>query len=291
MDIRQLSYFVEVADQHSFTKAAQKLNISQPALSKCILNLEDELGMNLFIRGLGNLMLTESGKIALENAKDLLAHFSYMQKVLLELGGEHKKSISMGCSALVSAFFGNKQMNAFFEKGKNFDFYRFESSSDCLIQKVLLMEADFSVCLLCGDILYKDFGKVSADIFYQGNFMAVVKRERKGCAAFFEDVPNLDKIVTTYELFPLVLSMEKGPITIFYTDQLDDMKWNVLEEGFIALVPDIIVPFFGKEVCALELQKPIPYKLVFITSPAVKYLKIVKELKKHILQIFQNSLS
>ena len=68
MDIRQLSYFVEVAQQQSFTKAAQKLNISQPALSKCISNLEEELNISLFTRSIGHITLTEEGQYVLDNA-------------------------------------------------------------------------------------------------------------------------------------------------------------------------------------------------------------------------------
>lgn len=50
MDVRTLRYFVEVVRQQSFTRAAEKLFVTQPTISKMLRNLEDELGCSLIIR-------------------------------------------------------------------------------------------------------------------------------------------------------------------------------------------------------------------------------------------------
>lgn len=72
MELRHLKYFVTVAEDLSFSRAAVHLHISQPALSRQIKNLEDELGIALFIRQSDGLRLTEAGKIFLEQAEDIL---------------------------------------------------------------------------------------------------------------------------------------------------------------------------------------------------------------------------
>lgn len=77
MELRHLKYFVTVADELSFSRAAVRLCISQPALSRQIKNLEDELGVVLFLRQYDGLTLTEAGKYFLEQAKDIL-HRSYV---------------------------------------------------------------------------------------------------------------------------------------------------------------------------------------------------------------------
>jgi LysR family transcriptional regulator, benzoate and cis,cis-muconate-responsive activator of ben and cat genes len=72
MELRHLKYFVTVAEELSFSRAAIRLYISQPALSRQIKNLEDELRISLFFRKSDGLKLTETGTIFFEQAKDIL---------------------------------------------------------------------------------------------------------------------------------------------------------------------------------------------------------------------------
>lgn len=72
MELRHLKYFVVVAENLSFNRAANRLYISQPALSRQIKNLEDELGTALFQRQTNGLKLTEAGQFFLEQAQDIL---------------------------------------------------------------------------------------------------------------------------------------------------------------------------------------------------------------------------
>ena len=65
MDYRHLKYFLEVASQKSFSKAARNLHISQSAISRMIKSLEDEIGVTLFIRNAKTVELTAPGTIFL----------------------------------------------------------------------------------------------------------------------------------------------------------------------------------------------------------------------------------
>lgn len=76
MELRHLRYFITVAQEQSFTRAAEKLFTAQPSLSQQIKDLEQEVGVNLFERSSRKIQLTDEGKAfliyaekALENAK------------------------------------------------------------------------------------------------------------------------------------------------------------------------------------------------------------------------------
>jgi DNA-binding transcriptional LysR family regulator len=73
MELRHLRYFVAVAEELSFTKAAQKLRLAQPSLTRQVKNLEDEIGVRLLERANNRVALTDEGRRFLFDSKKLLA--------------------------------------------------------------------------------------------------------------------------------------------------------------------------------------------------------------------------
>src|SRR5260370_6353034 len=72
MELRHLRYFLAVAEALSFTKAAAQLRVAQPALSRKVQDLEDEIGVDLLRRSSRGVTLTAEGKVFLEEVRDLL---------------------------------------------------------------------------------------------------------------------------------------------------------------------------------------------------------------------------
>ena len=73
MELRVLNYFLAIAREENFTKAAQQLHITQPTLSRQIAQLEEELGVDLFVRSNHNIILTEDGMILKRRAQEILS--------------------------------------------------------------------------------------------------------------------------------------------------------------------------------------------------------------------------
>ncbi|WJV25676.1 MULTISPECIES: LysR family transcriptional regulator [Pseudomonas] len=73
MNIRQIQYFLVVAEEQNFTRSAERVHIHQSALSRVIKELEEELGVALFERGKGRIRLTWSGEVFREDARRLLS--------------------------------------------------------------------------------------------------------------------------------------------------------------------------------------------------------------------------
>ena len=73
MELRELRYFLAVAQEQSITKAAEYLYISQPSLSKQMQNLEKEVGRPLFTRGSRKITLTETGMLLKKRAEEMIA--------------------------------------------------------------------------------------------------------------------------------------------------------------------------------------------------------------------------
>lgn len=73
MELRVLRYFVAVANERNITRAAQSLHVSQPTLSKQLMDLEDELDLTLFMRGNREITLTEDGEYFLHKTREILS--------------------------------------------------------------------------------------------------------------------------------------------------------------------------------------------------------------------------
>lgn len=72
MDIRQLRYFITVAEHLNFTKAANQLYVAQSAISQQIADLEDQVGVKLFIRNKRSVKLTPAGSVFLKEAIEIV---------------------------------------------------------------------------------------------------------------------------------------------------------------------------------------------------------------------------
>ena len=97
MELRLLRYFLTVAKEQSFTKAAEQLHITQPTLSRQMAALEDELGITLFLRNGKRISLTDEGILLKRRALEIL-HLE--EKTLEELKGKEdvvEGTITIGC--------------------------------------------------------------------------------------------------------------------------------------------------------------------------------------------------
>lgn len=73
MDVRVLRYFLVVAREENITKAAQLLHVTQPTLSRQIIQLEEELGVKLFTRSNHNIILTDEGMLLRRRAQEIVS--------------------------------------------------------------------------------------------------------------------------------------------------------------------------------------------------------------------------
>ena len=97
MELRVLNYFLVIAREENITKAAKQLHITQPTLSRQIAQLEDELGVKLFIRSNHHIILTEDGMILKRRAQELLALADKTKYDFLHQDENLEGLISIGC--------------------------------------------------------------------------------------------------------------------------------------------------------------------------------------------------
>ena len=95
MELQQLKYFMVAAKYLHITRAAESLHIAQPALTQSIKRLEDELGVNLFIRSGRNILLSDSGNLLFKRIKPILDELDALPDEIREASGIFRRTIHL----------------------------------------------------------------------------------------------------------------------------------------------------------------------------------------------------
>lgn len=98
MELRQLKYFLAVADQRSFVSAAEKLYISRQAISKSVAQLEQELNVELFMRDSGGAFLTPAGVMFYERVRTLVMELDSVRSQMQAYGARYQQRIRIAFS-------------------------------------------------------------------------------------------------------------------------------------------------------------------------------------------------
>jgi len=101
MDFRRLRYFVAVAEELSFSRAAKRLNVSQPPLSMQIKAIEHELGTSLFARTRRTVALTHAGEVLLQQARVALSQLDHAEEMTRRAGRGEAGRLSLGFTSSV----------------------------------------------------------------------------------------------------------------------------------------------------------------------------------------------
>ncbi|WP_460105007.1 LysR family transcriptional regulator [Streptomyces sp. YKOK-J1] len=145
MDLRQLEYFVAVAEEQNFTRAAERVHISQSGVSAQIRQLERELGAELFDRSARTVTLTVAGKAALEHARSALAAAGAVGQAVGEVTGliRGRLTVGMVIGCTLTPLFD--ALATFHQAHPGVEISLVEDSSDRLIEKVRASTIDLAL--------------------------------------------------------------------------------------------------------------------------------------------------
>lgn len=135
MELRVLNYFLMAAQEENITRAAQILHITQPTLSRQLIQLEDELGKKLFERRNHNIVLTNDGLLLKRRAQEIV---SLAEKTKRELSAETELAgeFELGSGEFLSFSFLTKIISAFVKKYPNVKFRVHSGNADTIKEQL-----------------------------------------------------------------------------------------------------------------------------------------------------------
>ncbi|WP_216587584.1 LysR family transcriptional regulator [Streptomyces brasiliscabiei] len=145
MELRQLEYLVAVAEERNFTRAAERVHISQSGVSAQIRQLERELGAELFDRSARTVTLTAAGKAALEHARTALAAAGAVGRAVGEVAGliRGRLTVGMVIGCTLTPLFD--ALAAFHQAHPGVEISLLEDSSDRLTDQVRTGTVDLAL--------------------------------------------------------------------------------------------------------------------------------------------------
>lgn len=145
MEIRQLKAFLAIAEAKTFTAGAKRVNITQAAVSMQIRQLEDEVGLPLFVRTPRRVIVTEAGEYLLERARKILREHDAALAEIAEVAGAEHGRLRIGSA---SAMFATMQLPTILERLKQkypkAEINVSSGTSHVLVEKILHGEIDIA---------------------------------------------------------------------------------------------------------------------------------------------------
>ncbi|WP_112181939.1 MULTISPECIES: LysR family transcriptional regulator [Paraliobacillus] len=276
MELRQLHYFFEVAKQKSISKAALVLHVSQPALSKMLKNMEEELGMTLLIRTNKTSELTDAGMVVYEYAKKINNDLKDMTTVLNDLTELKRGEIHFGLPPIIGSLFFPDLLAKFHKLYPNIKITITEYGGAKVVKSVQEGELDLAVTVLPVDEnLFDSYPIVKEDM------KVIVHRDHPLANRDIVDLSELgeEEFIFYHEDFALHDLMWEKFLQAGYEPKIlfKSSQWDLMSEMVVANLGITILP---KSICervksdrvhVLDLTPVIPWNLAVIQKKD-KYL-------------------
>jgi LysR family hydrogen peroxide-inducible transcriptional activator len=149
MEIHQLRYFVAVADEGSFSRAAAKVRVAQPSLSQQIRKLEAEIGQPLFDRLPRSVVLTEAGRCFIDYARQILTSIEDARRCVNELEGEISGTLAVGAIPTIAPYVLPQLVRNFHEHYPEVTLEIVEDVTDGITRRIEAGELDVALASTC----------------------------------------------------------------------------------------------------------------------------------------------
>ena len=136
IETRLLQYFLAIAEEQSITRAAEYLHVTQPTLSKQMMDLEANLGKQLFIRGKKKITLTEDGAYLRSRAQEILSLMEKMESAFREDESSISGDVYIGCGEHRSSYPIMQLVKSIQEQYPDIHFHFFSGNADAISERL-----------------------------------------------------------------------------------------------------------------------------------------------------------
>lgn len=294
MDMHHLRYFIEVARQKNFSKAASVVHISQSAISKMIKDLEAELGMPLFNRSAKSVQLTDAGILFLDRAQQVVSMFNNLTTEFENELKLEKGKITIGLPPITEATVFAQILGEFRKNYPQIDIELYEHGSKNVELKVLEGTLDIGiVCRIPDERTYDAFSLANDPLkviihpehpLSKLPEISLLSLSNESFVIYRDDFSLHDEIIDQCRLAGF------QPKIVFETSQRELMIQTVAAKLGIAFLPSKLCSELNQQqIAAVPLVQPQIWHQMSVIWKKGRYLSHAAQLwltfaKKYLLQ-------
>jgi DNA-binding transcriptional LysR family regulator len=271
MDLRQLKYFLEIAKQKSITKASENLHVSQPALSKMVKGLEDELGIQLIIRSNKTNDITDAGLVVQEYAQKIMLLVDEMSTTLNDMTNLSRGEIHIGIPPIIGSLFFPKVLAKFHQHYPNINITITEYGGARVVKSVEEGEFELGVAVLPIEEQHFDVYRIVEE-----EMKLLIHRDHPLAQKKFVELHELknEEFIFYSEEFALhqimwnqFINQGFEPNILFKSSQWDFMAEMVAANLGVTALPDSICNrITNAEIKIIKLRPTVHWSLAVITK-------------------------
>lgn len=273
MELTQIRYFIEVAKREHVTEAAYAMNVAQSAISRQIGNLEEELGVQLFIREGRNVRLTPVGKMFLEHMENVVKEIEKAKQQIDEFLNPEEGTIRVGFPSSLASYALPTVISAFRSQHPGIHFVLKQGLIKNLIDSVLNAEMDLAFVTPV-PTNHKD---VTGHILFTERMMALIPTAHPYAAATKLGLDQLRN--DPFVLFRSGMFLRKivddacrqmgfQPKVAFEGEEIETIKGLVAAGLGVTILPEItLVDSVPKEAVRVAIAEPVITRTVGVIVP------------------------
>lgn len=289
MELKELQYFLAVAQEGTISGAAQALHVAQPSLSRQMRELEEHLGKTLFIRGNRKIILTEEGLILQRRANEIIQLMQKTEHEIINTGKDMSGDIYIGAAETYAVHYLTQAAVALRKTHPNIYFHISSGDTNDSMYQLEQGLIDFALLFYPPDI--EKYNHIQLPI--SDSMVALMRKEhplaRKEGISFRRDLVTEPLIISRLARDTAVRGIEISSLNIVGTYNLAYNASIMVEDGLgIALCFDSIVNINNRsDLCAVPITDMdtvihpviIWKKYQAMTHAAKAYIEILQQIE------------
>lgn len=272
MDIQDIRYFLEVAKHQSYSKAAQRLFVTQPVLTRCIKKLEKELGICLIVRSTKSFALTDAGQMLAEHGSRLLQQHEDIHRRLQDTADAKTGQLRIASPGVLMDMYFPRLVTQYRQEHPGVRILIRESGSRSVVQDVLEGSADIGIIMLPleNEERLQVYPLVQDRVCVLVNREHPLAKERSVSIRQLEGVELItyDRTTTLYHVFKELCHKEGfAPNIVFQSGMPNFIMDTVALDSCVGIYPAPMLRQFRREdVVGVPIEPTVTWKIAMITN-------------------------